>query len=79
MDIFYAMTSITIGNGKKSPFWEAPWLGGLKPIEIAPLIYQISKRKKWKVSQALNGNAWMHKITMDEGFTLEHLTQFIVL
>jgi hypothetical protein len=34
MNIFYASTSITICNGNKSPFCEAPWLGGQKWIEI---------------------------------------------
>jgi hypothetical protein len=45
MDIFYATTTITLGNGKKTPFWQAPWLHGMKPIEIAPLIFEASKRK----------------------------------
>jgi hypothetical protein len=40
MDLFYAATSITIGDGKKSQFWEAPWL------DIAPLVFVSSKRKK---------------------------------
>jgi hypothetical protein len=45
MDIFSAVTTITLGNGKKTPFWQAPWLHGMKPIEIAPLIFEASKRK----------------------------------
>jgi hypothetical protein len=28
MEFFYAATEITIGNGNKTPFWHAPWLGG---------------------------------------------------
>jgi hypothetical protein len=36
MDLFYASTTITLGNGEKTPFWKAPWLNGLKPIDIAP-------------------------------------------
>jgi hypothetical protein len=45
MDIFYAATTTTLGNGQKSPFWQAPWLDGRKPTEIAPLIFAKSKRK----------------------------------
>jgi hypothetical protein len=43
MDIFYTATSITIGNGRKTPFWQAPWFDWRKPIEIAPLILPYKK------------------------------------
>jgi hypothetical protein len=43
-DIFYLATAITTGNGWKACFWEAPWLGGRKPKEIAPIIFDIPKR-----------------------------------
>jgi hypothetical protein len=79
MYIFYAATSITLGNGRKTPFWAAPWLGGRKPIDVALLIYNISKRKSWKVCDALNGNAWVHKITLDQNFSMDHLLQFVEL
>jgi hypothetical protein len=45
MQIFYAATSITIGNGMKTPFWHAPWLNGRSPKDIAPTIFESSKRK----------------------------------
>jgi hypothetical protein len=45
MDIFYDTTTITIGNDSKAPFWQAPWLGGRKLIDIAPLIFASSKQK----------------------------------
>jgi hypothetical protein len=38
---------------KKTPFRHAPWLDSRKPIDIAPLIYESSKRKNLTVSQAL--------------------------
>lgn len=46
MDLFYAATSITVGNGQKTLFWEAPWLDGNKPKDLAPLIFEASKTKK---------------------------------
>jgi hypothetical protein len=79
MDIFYAGTTITVGNGMETPFWHAPWLDGRKPIEIAPLIFASSKRKNWKVAHALQNNAWVHKVGLGDGFSFEHLSQFVEL
>jgi hypothetical protein len=79
MEIFYTATSIKVGNGKKTPFWQAPWLGGRKPIDIAPLIFASSKRKNWKVAQALNGNTWVSKVDLEQGFSMDHLSQFVDL
>jgi hypothetical protein len=63
----------------KTPFWFAPWLDGRKPIKIALLIYASSKRKNWKVVQALNHNAWVHKVDLEDDFSLEHLSRFVEL
>jgi hypothetical protein len=79
MELFYATTTITLGNGKKTPFWHAPWLNGTRPIDIAPLIYESSKRKNWKVAQALDREAWIDKIDLQCGFTMDHFLQFVDL
>jgi hypothetical protein len=79
MEIFYAATIITVGNGRKTPFWHAPWLGGKRPIDIAPLIFDSSKRKNWKVAQALHDNAWVRKIDFHQDFSFDHLSQFVDL
>ena len=47
-DFFYASTTIILGNGAKTPFWDSPWLLGRKPKDIAPLIFEASRRKNWK-------------------------------
>jgi hypothetical protein len=44
-EIFYATTTISVGNRRKTPFWDAPWLQGRKPKEITPLIYASSESK----------------------------------
>jgi hypothetical protein len=79
MDLFYASTTITLGNGKKTPFWKAPWLNGNRPIDIAPLIYNISTRKNWNVKKAMANNGWISKIKMDVEFSIEHIRQYISL
>lgn len=48
-------------------------------MDIAPLIFEASKRKNWKVREALCENAWIGKINMSTVFTMEHLRQFLEL
>jgi hypothetical protein len=79
MALFYAATTITIGNGRKTPFWHAPWLEGRAPIDIAPLIFEISKRKKVSVAQALLDGSWVRNINLEATFEWEHLSQFLDL
>jgi hypothetical protein len=79
MDLFYASTTIMLGNGEKTPFWKAPWLNGLKPIDIAPLIYNISTRKNWNVKKAMTNQGWISKINLAAEFTLQHIRQYISL
>jgi hypothetical protein len=74
---FYAATSITLGNRRKTPFWHAPWLNGRKPIEIAPLVFHVSTRNNWKVSHALHEHAWVAKIDLGRVYSMEHLYQFV--
>jgi hypothetical protein len=79
MYIFYTATSITIGNGRKTPFWQAPWLDWRKPIEIVLLIFAISKRKNWKVCNAMKEDAWVAKVELGDVYSLEHISQFVRL
>jgi hypothetical protein len=37
MELFAATTVVTIENGKKAFFCEAPWLDGIRPEDITPL------------------------------------------
>ena len=79
MDLFYASTSITVGDGKISSFWEAPWLDGKKPRDIAPLSFLVANTKKWCVNKALENNNWIRKIILDMDFSYDHLTQLVDL
>ena len=78
-EFFAAATRVTIGNGEKAKFWSDPWLEGCCPKDMAPLIYSISTSKNATVSKALYNNWWISKINMDEGLTVDHITQYIAL
>ncbi|XP_037459507.1 uncharacterized protein LOC119330503 [Triticum dicoccoides] len=79
LNFFYASNTIIVGNGAKTPFWDSPWLLGRKPKDIAPLIHEASKRKNWKVREALKQNAWILKIKPPANVSAEHITQFFTL
>ena len=79
MDFFYASTTIILGNGAKTPFWDSPWLLGRKLKDIAPLIYEASTRKNWKVREALHGDAWILKIGRNTIVSGAHILQFFTL
>jgi hypothetical protein len=53
-ELFGAATCVTIGNGKKTLFWEAAWLDGMRPKDVAPLIFKLSQRKNTTVCKALD-------------------------
>jgi hypothetical protein len=40
-ELFAAATKVIIGNGRKALFWEASWLDGRRPKDIAPLIFEV--------------------------------------
>jgi hypothetical protein len=79
MSFFYAATSITIGNGERTSFWETPWLNGNKPKDIAPLIFLASRTKRWNIKKSMENNAWIGKIALNEDFSLEHAAQYVSL
>lgn len=74
MKLFYASSIIIVGNGAHTPFWHAPWVQDRKPKDIAPLIYEASSRKRWKLREAINDDdAWVRKIKVNTNFNFEHL------
>jgi hypothetical protein len=79
MEIFYAATTISLGNGRKTPFWHTPWLNGCMPKDIAPKKIKICNRKNWSIAQALHDDEWVRKLALDANASIEHLTQFVQL
>jgi hypothetical protein len=51
----------------------------MRPKDIAPLIFDLSKRKKCTVAKALEDNFWVSQINKQDGLSLEHIVQFAKL
>ena len=48
-------------------------------MDIAPKIYQNVKRKNSSVKKALENNSWVSNITVQQGFGIDHIQQFVSL
>ena len=72
-------TTITVGSGSKTPFWDSSLLLARKPKDIAPLNFEALARKNWKVREALNGQAWILKINHDIVVSGAHIRQIFTL
>jgi hypothetical protein len=79
LNFFYASTTITVGNGAETPFWDSPWLLGCKPKDIAMLIHKASSRKELEGAGGLKHNVWILKIKPSTTVSIEHITQIFTL
>jgi hypothetical protein len=67
---------IHIGNGRSTPSWEARWLSGHSPKDLAPSLYEVARFKKRTVASEMNNDNWirnLHQVstpTQLEEFTL---------
>lgn len=66
-------------GASKASFWEPAWLDELRPKHIAPLIFDISRSKRWSVRKAIQNGAWVDKIRFSNGLTVAHIQEFISL
>ncbi|KAI4967768.1 hypothetical protein ZWY2020_014982 [Hordeum vulgare] len=62
MAVFWAATTITLGNGSKASFWFDRWLDGSSPKDIAPSIFLLARRKRGLVMNELQGNRWIRSL-----------------
>jgi hypothetical protein len=47
--------------------------------DIAPKIFEICKKKKWTVAQALHNNEWITKLWNEVTISIDHPAQFVKL
>jgi hypothetical protein len=61
-EIFFASTTINIGNGKSTHFWEAKWLQGSAPKETAPTLYKRARFKRRPVHDEIKNSNWIKSL-----------------
>ncbi len=59
MRLFQAATTISLGNGEKTAFWQDKWLQSSCPKDIAPMCFNLAKRKQRSVKTELTNNSWL--------------------
>ncbi|XP_047077517.1 uncharacterized protein LOC124687826 [Lolium rigidum] len=75
--LFSACTTIVLGNGDKCSFWYDRWLDGSAPQCIAPLLFQLDRRKNLLVKVALEGSKLMKGL--ERISSVEEMDQFFIL
>ena len=75
--LFRASTVVTVGNGNMAEFWEASWLQGRAPRDIAPNLYKLAWRKHLKVKDQLINQSWTRGLWKMS--SVEEMTEFVGL
>jgi hypothetical protein len=78
MEFFYAMSKVTINNGKKERFWYSLWADGpQKPLRLP---YTLSpKIKDGLYKKAMTKHSWVMQIDNSDGLSVQHLQEFVKL
>ena len=87
--LFYASTTMALGDGRTALFWEDRWLGGQGVRELVPMLFQCipkQRRKTRTVAEAMANNLWARDIQgllglpeIGQYLKLWHLVQHIQL
>jgi hypothetical protein len=74
--LFFCSTTVSIGDGRSTAFWEARWLNGISPKEIAPNLYNLARYKRRKVSTEMQSSNRIKNLT---GINSQALIQEYIL
>jgi hypothetical protein len=75
--LFFSSTTISVGNGKCTPFWEARWLQGMAPKELAPSLFQVTRFKNRTVHAELHNQSWIRNLKSIDSAT--QVEEFVLL
>jgi hypothetical protein len=75
--LFFSSTYIIIENGENTPFWEAKWLNGAAPKDIALTLFKAARYKRRMVSAELHNLNWIRSIRGIENSIM--LDEYIML
>jgi hypothetical protein len=62
--LFIASTTISIGDGAKTSFRHVAWVQGQHPKDMAPAIFDISRKKNRTVNEAFVEHTWIKDINL---------------
>lgn len=62
IDLCAAVTRVCIGDGSKAKFQDSLWLEGIRPIDIVPKIFELSRMSSCSVWKALLDNWCVNQI-----------------
>jgi hypothetical protein len=60
--LFFASTTMQVGNGRNTPFWESKWLHDGAPKDLAPNLFKIARFKKRSVHTELKNSNWIRNV-----------------
>jgi hypothetical protein len=61
--LFFSSTIISVGNGDDTPFWEAKWLNGTSPRDLAPNMFRMARFKRRSVNKELQNSNWIRNLS----------------
>jgi hypothetical protein len=68
--LFFASTIISVGNGEDTRFWEAKWLNGASPRDLAPNLFRMARFKRRSVIKELHNSNWVRNLSGINTFAL---------
>jgi hypothetical protein len=60
--LFFSSAYMQVRDGNSTPFWEARWLLGSAPKDLAPNLFQIARFKGRTVATKLHNNNWISNL-----------------